>query len=75
MKNNLQRELEECTNELITLKGVTHSLIDNLKEQTEKISLEKVNYYCNLIVYFLRGVIYRKDWKKRISYYVIKYNN
>jgi hypothetical protein len=43
MKNSLQRELEECTDELITMKAVTNSLIDNLKEQTENISLEKVN--------------------------------
>ncbi len=42
MRNNLQRELDERNNELVALRGVTASLIDNLKGQTENISLEKV---------------------------------
>ena len=42
MKSNIQRELEERTNELATLRAVTTSLIDNLKGQTENISLDKV---------------------------------
>jgi hypothetical protein len=42
MKNSLQRELEQRTNEFLTMKELTNSLIDHVKEQTEKISLEKV---------------------------------
>lgn len=43
IRNSLQRELEQCTNEFSTMKGVTNSLIDHFKEQTEKMGLEKVN--------------------------------
>lgn len=43
MKNSLQRELEQCTNEYLTMKGVTNSLIEHFKGQMEKMSLEKVN--------------------------------
>ena len=42
MKNSLQRELEKCTNEFMTMKGVTNSLIEHFKGQMEKMSLEKV---------------------------------
>ncbi len=42
---SLEKELEEYANELITIKSSTNSLINHLKEQTEKISLEKVNEF------------------------------
>jgi len=42
---SLEKDLEEYTNELITIKSVTNSLINHLKEQTERISLEKVNLF------------------------------
>jgi hypothetical protein len=42
---SLEKDLEEYTNELITIKSVTNSLINHLKEQTERISLEKVHLF------------------------------
>jgi hypothetical protein len=62
MKNSLQRELEQCTDELITMKAVTNSLIDNLKEQTENISLEKVN---KMYLIENRNIVF--DFKERLA--------
>jgi len=55
---SLKEELEEYANELITIKSDTNSLINHLKEQTEQISLEKVNLFIYIkskkMIFFIR---------------------
>ncbi|CAF2660495.1 unnamed protein product [Rotaria sp. Silwood2] len=41
VKKNLERQLEECMNELIKAKTVVHSLTNQVKEKIEQISSEK----------------------------------
>jgi hypothetical protein len=75
LKINLEKKLEEYTNELITIKSGTNSLINHLKEQTEQISLEKVNLFIYIKSkknYFLFD---RKDSMKKILDYVFNYKN
>jgi len=45
LKMQLEKEVEEYTNALNSMKGVTTSLIYQLKETTEKLSLEKVDSF------------------------------
>lgn len=42
LKMQLEKELDEYTNQLNSTKSVTDSLIYQLKEKTEQLSLEKV---------------------------------
>lgn len=42
LKNDLEKQLAECQNELNTSKAATNSLTNQLKEQVEQLSREKV---------------------------------
>ena len=42
LKNELERQVEEYTNELIKTKTVLHSLTNQFKEKIEQMSSEKV---------------------------------
>jgi chromosome segregation ATPase len=42
VKDDLEKQLAECQNELNTSKAVAHSLTNQLKEQVEQLSREKV---------------------------------
>ncbi|CAF5222709.1 unnamed protein product, partial [Rotaria magnacalcarata] len=41
LNKDLERQLEECMNELVTTKAVVHSLTNQFKEKIEQLSSEK----------------------------------
>jgi F0F1-type ATP synthase membrane subunit b/b' len=72
LKTDLERQLEEYTNELLTTKTMASSITNQLKEKLEQISAEKVIRLFNRLIIRLFS---RKNLMKITLDYVFNYIN